>query len=115
MIYLSGPMTGWPENNHPLFDSVTEWLRNKGHIVINPAENFAGRLDVQRHVLMRLDISNLLQCTRLALLPDWELSPGARLEVRIAEELKLDFYLIDRSGDEFDMVLVHHPSDLMRL
>jgi hypothetical protein len=37
-IYLSGPMTGIPENNFPAFHMWAERLRADGYDVVNPAE-----------------------------------------------------------------------------
>ena len=37
-IYVSGPMTGRPDNNYPAFDAAAKRLRDAGHFVINPAE-----------------------------------------------------------------------------
>ena len=35
-IYISGPMTGKPDLNEPLFRSTEERLREMGHTVFNP-------------------------------------------------------------------------------
>lgn len=44
VIYLSGPMKGYPESNYPLFRQVAADLRADGHRVYNPAEfPIAGR------------------------------------------------------------------------
>ena len=37
-IYISGPMTGKPDFNHPAFNAAAIRLREEGHFVINPAE-----------------------------------------------------------------------------
>lgn len=37
-IYVSGKMTGHPDNNRQAFDKVAKRLREQGHFVINPAE-----------------------------------------------------------------------------
>jgi hypothetical protein len=37
-IYLSGPMTGLPDYNHPAFRAEAKRLRALGYTVVNPAE-----------------------------------------------------------------------------
>ena len=41
---------------------------------------------------MRADISALLECDTIVLLPGWPKSRGARLELTIAMELGMDVY-----------------------
>jgi len=41
-LYLSGPMRGIPEQNHPAFHAAAQRLRLIGHEVYNPAEEEAG-------------------------------------------------------------------------
>ena len=41
-VYISGAMTGLPDNNYPAFHAKATELRAKGYIVRNPAENFDG-------------------------------------------------------------------------
>lgn len=106
-IYISGPMTGLPENNYPAFHEAARTLRAKGHTVVNPAEIHPhSRLRRLRHRVlrtlrlvrgqppaptweeyMRADIRALVDCEAIALLPGWEQSLGAELEVSIADEL----------------------------
>lgn len=84
-IYLSGPMTGFPDLNFPAFHAMTTSLRAGGHKVTNPAElNPDGG---SWNDCMRCDIAALMNCDTVATLPGWEHSKGARLEVLIAERL----------------------------
>lgn len=77
-IYLSGPMTGLPDENRPAFHAEAARLRKLGYQVENPAElNPPG---TPRHICMRVDIQALLGCDTLALLPGWIDSSGALLE-----------------------------------
>ena len=36
--YLAGPMTGGPQSNFPLFDSVAKRLREQGFKIVTPSE-----------------------------------------------------------------------------
>ena len=85
--YISGPMTGLPELNYPAFHSMASRLRAAGFEVENPAEINASETD--RAVCMKRDIERLLTCDAVLLLPGWEASRGALLEVQIAKELRL--------------------------
>ena len=88
-LYLSGPMTGWPDYNRPAFHSAAAVLRRAGYTVTNPAEN--GLPDTAEWAdHMRADIALLAQhATGLAMLPEWRHSKGASLEHRIAVAIGL--------------------------
>ncbi|MCV4285043.1 DUF4406 domain-containing protein [Pseudomonas capsici] len=84
-IYLSGPMTGLPELNFPLFNAEAARLRGLGFDVVNPAElNPDG---ASWGDCMRKDIVALMSCDTVATLPGGENSKGAQLEVLIGERL----------------------------
>ncbi|WP_300707282.1 DUF4406 domain-containing protein [uncultured Desulfovibrio sp.] len=88
-IYLSGPMSGLPENNYPAFHAAAASLRRRGLRVENPAENTAPP-DESWQGYMRLALVQLARCDAVALLPGWRQSRGARLEHCIARRLGLD-------------------------
>jgi hypothetical protein len=94
-LYISGPMTGLPEHNFPAFKAAAARLTAAGYDVLNPAENFGGRTDLERKAYMREDISNVLKADGIATLPGWQDSKGARLEVAIARELDLEAANVD--------------------
>lgn len=81
-IYLSGPMTGIPEFNYPAFNAAADVLRAEGLEVVNPAE--APKQDSWA-AYMRHDKELLKNCTEVVLLPGWEKSRGARIEVKWAK------------------------------
>lgn len=88
-IYLSGPMTGLPELNFPAFDAEAARLRALGFDVVNPAEiNRNQALDW--HTCLRADIRALCDCDTLALLPGWQRSTGAHLELHLAHRLGIE-------------------------
>lgn len=37
-VYLSGPMTGYPQDNFPAFEAAAAALRQRGYDVVSPAE-----------------------------------------------------------------------------
>lgn len=95
-IYVAGPMTGLPEFNYPAFYAAAEQLTAAGHErVVNPAALGDGGTGRPWGFYMRQGIAGLLTCTDVALLPGWENSPGARLEVHIAQSLKMQTAPLD--------------------
>lgn len=93
-IYISGPMTGLPEFNYPAFHAAASRLRTQGFDVVNPAE-----LDTDTtkewHHYMRNDIKALVDCDHVIVLPGWEKSRGATLEVFIATQLGMKVEPLD--------------------
>lgn len=91
-VYIAGPMTGYIEWNHPAFDAAAEAWRAKGHVVLSPAENFGGDPSLRGADYGRADLHLLLQVDALALLPGWEQSEHAKIEVLNAQWLGLMFF-----------------------
>lgn len=85
ILYLSGPMTGYPDKNHAAFLEGTKKLAKAGHMVLNPADSWGGRMDIPYEACMKLDIMTLLAAEGVATLEDWEKSKGATCEVMVAE------------------------------
>jgi hypothetical protein len=88
-LYLSGPMTGLPEFNYPAFREATKTLRDKGFDVFDPSEMFGGDSSRDKSEYMREDIKALLDCSLVVLLPGWENSEGAKLEVEVARQCNI--------------------------
>lgn len=86
-VYLSGPMTGIPENNFPAFHDAAEYLRALGYEVVSPAEiQEAGSWEL----CLRADLRELCTCDSIALMPGWENSKGANLELHVAHRLGME-------------------------
>ena len=91
-IYVAGPMTGLPEFNFPAFNSAADKLRAEEWHVENPAEH--GHIEGADWAdYLRWDISRIATCGAIYLLPGWENSKGATLEVSIAKALGMQFVL----------------------
>lgn len=94
-LYVSGPMTsvGPPTWNHPAFHKAAYELRCAGYRVVNPAElddTTVPDWDKQEHNwYLRRDLKALVDCNGIVLLPNWERSKGARLELHVAQELDM--------------------------
>jgi hypothetical protein len=87
MIYLSGPMTGYPDFNYPAFRKAATVLRMQGLEVFDPSECFDGDQGLSKEVYMREDIAAVLKASIVVVLDGWEQSSGARLEVEVAKAI----------------------------
>ena len=85
-IYLSGGMRNLPDNNASLFALHAKKLRAKGHEVFCPPEQNV--VDVRE--AFRRDCEWLCsRADRIAMLPGWEASRGARAEWALANAIDL--------------------------
>lgn len=120
ITYLAGPMSGKPQYNYPLFLEAAEKMREAGWRIINPAEmdkeevfeesmaaeetkvlgmgdTVAGHtwgdfLSRDVKLIADSDIDSIM------LLPEWETSKGARLEVFVCMNLGYPVYFYN-DGD----------------
>lgn len=90
-VYLSGPMTGLPNDNFDEFNRVAEIWRQEGYRTYNPADR--GRPAGWTWIdYLRDDLREISASDALAVLPGWESSHGAQLEVHIAERLEMPIF-----------------------
>lgn len=87
-IYISGPMTGYPDYNFEAFNKKAEELEAEGWVVRNPASHGIVK-DASRHDYLRYDAAQLVTCSAIYMLEDWELSAGAYWEHELATFLGL--------------------------
>ena len=110
-VYISGPMTGKPDNNFSEFEYSAYRLRGDGHFVINPAElselygtpeelekSFRAMYNLPRkdgvlqmeymahesylaRAVMDADLAAVRSCDAIYLLRGWETSRGAKKEL----------------------------------
>jgi nucleoside 2-deoxyribosyltransferase len=109
-IFLSGPMTGLPNWNFPLFNETARRLREAGFEVLNPAENNGGDPNHPggRCWYMRRALELLLQADAVLLLPNWEHSVGALLELDVALACGMTVF----EYSEMDAILKHEKGIL---
>ena len=113
-LYLAGPMVGHADRNFPLFHRVARLLRHQGYDVFNPAENKDGGVQRPRAFYMRLDVPALMESDAVVVLPGWEQSRGANLEVWIAIDLGLPIYQHSEVGETVELERIEglQPSSL---
>lgn len=85
--YISGPMSGHLDFNFPAFTEKARELRAEGKTVISPHELPGEELGHPWEWYLRRDLKALMDCTHVQLLPGWETSRGAQLEVYVARKL----------------------------
>lgn len=104
-------MSGYKDWNFPAFFEAEEKLKELGYEVINPAHNdgttieaalqSAGSPDNPRNpwaYYMRRDLPHVLSADSLCVLPGWQGSKGASLEVHVAEAIGLPLYILGEQG-----------------
>ncbi|MEN5159723.1 DUF4406 domain-containing protein [Achromobacter spanius] len=93
-VYLAGPMTGHEDFNFPAFHAAAERLRGLGLEVVNPADHgLVSGLGWADY--MRWDLVKLAGCHSVYVLPRWEKSKGASLEVAIAQALGMPVFTVE--------------------
>ncbi len=106
-IYIAGPMSKVKDFNFPLFFETENKLKELGYEVINPAHNDGKTLEEALKnagspekpskswsSYMRRDLPSVLAVDAICVLPDWQKSKGASLEVHVAEALGLPVYVL---------------------
>jgi hypothetical protein len=92
-IYLSGPMSGYPLQNYPLFRKVAAELRSDGHEVYNPAEYVHAEPEFPlRKAFAEYAQFICLEADAIVLLPGWESSLGVSAELALAKNCRLDIF-----------------------
>lgn len=88
--YISGPMTGYPDYNRPAFHAAEAAIRGaKGRHwnVDNPASLDLGPEAKWQDYMRRHIVTIGTRVSEMVVLPGWECSRGARLEVDLAHAL----------------------------
>ena len=102
-VYLSGKMTGLAESEYTEnFRNAEMFYRACGYEVVNPCNLseivLQRKPDATYEDFMAEDLRALRSCTHIALLEDWESSPGARREKAEAERLGLEIMFYKAIG-----------------
>jgi len=120
-IYLAGPMRNIHLFNFPAFDNAAKELRKLGHEVFNPAE-----ADVEKDgfdpakdkpqpmkVYMARDLMAVCESDAVVVLPGWQESKGANLEVHTARQIGIPVYTQDFMEVEFRKTILQEAGELI--
>lgn len=87
-VYISGPMTGMPDLNRYAFTFAEGRIVAHGMKPVNPHTLCDPSWDWGK--CMRADIAALVACDAILMLPGWERSSGAQLELHIAHRVGIE-------------------------
>ena len=110
-VYIAGPMTGIKQWNFPAFFNAEARLTELGYIAINPARNdgdtvrkavaAAGPIDAPNNTwesYIRRDLPHVLKSDVVCVLPGWQNSRGAVLEVHVARSIGIPLMILSDEG-----------------
>ena len=93
-VFISGPMTGYPDYNRSTFDKAEEVLKAYGAAVFNPAWLMFDCDYWDHDDILDIDVYALAHCDCILHLPGWEKSKGAFEEAVRAKEIQMpELYL----------------------
>jgi hypothetical protein len=106
-LYIAGPMTGLPGFNYRAFFEAERAIMALGHTALNPARTdgptadeaiaASGTHENPSHTweyYLRRDIPKVTAADALVVLPGWQNSRGANLEVHIATSLGMPMFIL---------------------
>ena len=89
VVYISGPMKGYPELNKPAFMAAEKMLKKKGLLVRNPA-SIVGWPDSDYRWYLTQAIVMMMKTDRIFMLDGWERSKGSCAESVLADALGIE-------------------------
>ena len=92
LLYIAGPMTGLPDLGRKAFNDAERELRERGYLVLNPA---CLPTDLPDEAYMPICFAMLEQCDAIVMMPGWEHSIGATLEVLFATQQNKEKLLLE--------------------
>lgn len=102
-VYLSGPITGLPNGNKEAFQAYEDRFVNMQFEVVNPHKLHTEEQEktFEWSDFMKSDIKALLDCQVVAMMPGWEKSKGANIEIYIARNLNIPVINADTLNEVF--------------
>lgn len=92
ILYIAGPMSGYPDMNYPAFFTAEDQLRAEGFSrILNPARTLVPHNTGTYSDFMRSGLRMVLDSHAIVLLDGWEQSPGAAWELDTAKRLGMSF------------------------
>jgi len=97
IIYIAGPMSGYPNFNHEAFYRAETDLRASGHIVINPAKLPKGLPD---QAFLPICMAMIEAADAVFFLRNWQHSEGAKAEYYYAKRQRKDLFFEEPKADQ---------------
>lgn len=91
-LYVIGPVTGRENLNREAFEEARAKLEQAGYTVTIPHDIIPP--DASHKDAMILSIKTMLCCDGVAMLIDWDMSTGAKLEKRVAEACGIETHYV---------------------
>lgn len=101
IYYLSGPMSGYPEYNYPVFQATVDLLRAEGIKLLSPHENVwpegheTMTPEQLRTQMMVLCMEQMKVAEGIIMMPGWPQSKGTVTELKLALKKELPVYFFD--------------------
>lgn len=120
-VFIAGPMRGYDNYNFPEFDRLEKILEDNGIECVNPGR--ISRKFKEADVNSDMSIYNEMvrqqqeaerTCNAILLLDGWQWSRGARLEVKTAAELGMQFLLESDIEAALEKKQINEPHHLER-
>src|SRR6056297_649632 len=92
-VYISGSITGTPDNNRTAFAEAEKRLRAAGYRPMNPLVICEGLTDYED--CMRRDLAAITMCDAIITLPWYTHSRGVKREHGKADELRIPLVSLD--------------------
>ena len=84
-IYISGQITGLPNNNAEQFEEAEKLVKKMGYKPVNPLK-LHHRKNAKYKQYLRKDLRALRRCQVILMLEGWEHSKGAEIELEKAKK-----------------------------
>ncbi|HED5569734.1 TPA: DUF4406 domain-containing protein [Yersinia enterocolitica] len=110
VVFIAGPMTGYPNFNRDEFNTEAGILEEHGFIVLNPAVLPDG---LQHGQYLDITLAMLAQADAIFLLDGWEKSKGAMREC--GEASRLGLLVIYQSWESLQKFIEHKTGAVLEV
>lgn len=114
-VFISGPMSGYPDFNRSSFYFAEDMLKQQyGAVVFNPAWMLFDTDHWTHDQILNIDLCALGECDAILHLPGWERSDGAFEEAEFAKKLKLKELYLD-TDDQDRLIIIEHGEHIKEI